>query len=183
MTTRELIQASDRQPAVLAGLFIAVPVVAFLCGRLHKPGNGGNAPYKYIYSVLVYLTCLPGIFAAMLTAYALFFSRENMLDVNLLIYILPVISMVVTLVLIRKRVSFDQVPGFDRLSGLMVMIACTFGIILALDKTRIFVFFGGSVEWLIAAAVGIFALIKWGTYMLFRNREEPKKEIPKIPGF
>jgi hypothetical protein len=183
VTIRELIHVADRQPAILAGSFVAIPMLAWLCGRLHKPGAGGNAPFKYVYSVLVYLACLPGIFAGVLTAYALFFSRENLLDVNLLIYLLPIISMVVTLVLIRKRVSFDQVPGFDRLSGLMVMIACSLGIALAIEKTRIFLFFGGSVEWLIAVAIGVFALIKWGTYMLFRSRNEPKKEAPKIPGF
>lgn len=166
----------------LAGLFVAIPVIAWLCGLLHKSGEGGITPWKYVYSVLVYLTCLPGIFAGVLTGYALFFSRENLMDVSILVYILPVNSMVVTLVLIRKRVDFDQVPGFDRLSGLMVMIACSFGIALAVEKTRIWIVFGGSVAMLMGLAMGIFALVKWGSYMLFRNRNEPRKAMPKIPG-
>jgi hypothetical protein len=182
VTTRELIHLADREPMALAGLFVAVPAIAWICGQLHKPGEGGNTPWKYAYSVLVYLTCLPGVFAGVLTGYALFFSRENLMDVSILVYILPIVSMVVTLVLTRKRVDFDQVPGFDGLSGLMVMIACSFGIVLAIEKTRIWIVFGGSVAMLMGLAIGIFALIKWGTYMFFRNRNEPKKDMPRIPG-
>ncbi|MDB6110075.1 MAG: hypothetical protein JWR69_1825 [Pedosphaera sp.] len=183
MTTRELTQAVDHQPLALAGLFVALPLAAWLCGRLHQPGNGGKAPSKYVYSLLVYLACLPGIFAAVLTGYALFLTKENLLDVSFQVYILPIVSMVVTLVLIRKKVSFDEVPGFDRLSGLMVMIGCSFAIALVIQKTKIFIFFGGSIERLFILALGVFALLKWGTYMLFRSPAEPKKDAPKISGF
>jgi len=82
------------------------------------------------------------MFAGVLTAYALFFTKENLLDVSIVVYLLPIISMVVTLVLIRKNVSFEDVPGFERLSGLMVMIACSFAIALVIQKTRIWIIFG-----------------------------------------
>jgi len=116
----------------------------------------------------------------MVTAYSLFFSRENLLDVSLLVYFVPIISMIVTLVVIRKHVSFDDVPGFDRLSGLMIMIGCTFAVVMAIDKTRIFIWFGGSIEKLFMLAAGVFGLIKWGAYMLFRSGDEPKKEMPEL---
>lgn len=182
MTTRELIQVAGSQPLIVAGIFVLIPVLALVCGLLHKPNEGGTAPFKYFYSVLVYVTCLPGMFSGVLTCYTLFFTHENLMDANLLVYILPIVSMVVTLVLIRKKVNFDEVPGFDRLSGLMVMLACSFGIALAIQKTKIWIVFGGSVAMLFALAAGIFALLKWGTYSLFRSRNEPKKEAPKWPG-
>jgi len=72
------------------------------------------------------------------------------------------------------------VPGFDRLSGLMVMIGCSFAIALVIQKTRIFIFFGGSIERLFGLAIGVFALLKWGMYMLFRSPAEPKKDAPKF---
>ena len=182
MTLRELIQQTDSHPWLIVGAFVALPTLAWLCGRCHAKGNGGSAPWKYVYSALVYLACVPGILAAVLTAYTLFFTRENLLDVNPVVYLLPIASMVATLVFIRKSVEFDLVPGFDRLSGLMVMIAITFGIVLAIDKTRIFIGFFGSIERLFLLAAGVFALLKWGAYMLFRQREEPKQDMPKFPG-
>jgi hypothetical protein len=181
MTTRQLIQlAGGHLPAMLA-IFISLPVTAWLCGRLHGPNNGGKAPWKYFYSLLVYAACVPGLFSGVLTAYTLFFSKENLVDVNLAVYFLPIVSMAVTLILIHKNVDFEQVPGFDRLSGLMVMIGCSFVLALAIEKTRIWIFFGGSIERLFLLAAGIFALLKWGATMLFRRRDEPRQDAPKFP--
>jgi hypothetical protein len=182
MTTRELIHLADQHPLVLIAVFVFVPLAAWVFGRLHLRGNGAVSPWKYCYSALVYLTCVPGMFAGVLTAYALFFTGENLLDASVLVYLLPIVSMVLTLALIRKKVSFDDIPGFERLSGLMIMLACSFAIALAIQKTRIWLFFGGSIDRLILLAVGIFALLKWGAYTLFRGRDEPRVERPKFPG-
>lgn len=165
----------------LVAFFVLPPVLAWICGRIHGQGNGVNSPWKYIYSVLVYAVCIPGLLASVLTGYGLFFRNENMLDVNLAVYVLPIISMIVTLIFIHKTVNFENVPGFDRISGLMVMIGCSFVIALAIQKTRIWIFFGGSIAMLFALAAGIFALLKWGAYMLFRRRDEPKQSAPKFP--
>ncbi|MBI3098997.1 MAG: hypothetical protein HYY93_12260 [Planctomycetes bacterium] len=181
MTIRDLIQSAEPYSLWIAIGFALPPVVAFLAGLLHGAGNGGRPPWKYLYSLLVYLVCFPGICSAVLTGYGLFFTRENLLDVNIAIYIAPVISMVVTLILIRKNVPFDEVPGFDRLSGLMAMIAMTFVFVLAISKTHLGIFFFGSTAMLIALVVGLFAVLKWGTYMLFRGKDEPKIEPPKMP--
>ena len=182
MTTRDLIQGAGKHPVLLMTACIAPPVLTWLAGRFHGKDQGKLAPWKYLYAVLVYLVCVPGMFAGVITAYTLFFSGENLLDSNLLVYFLPIASMIATLVLMRKNVAFDDVPGFQRLSGLMVMVGCSFVIALVIQKTRIWIFFGGSIEKLFLLAAGVFALLKWGTYMLFRRRDEPKQEPPKFPG-
>ena len=181
MSTREFIEMAGQHWIVLLAMFLAPPMAAWLCGVAHGRGCGGNTPWKYCYSVLVYLTSVPGTFAAVITGYTLFFTRENLMDVNPLVYFLPLASMVVTLALIHKNVSFDLVPGFDRLEGLMVMIACSFALALAIQKTNIWIVFGGSIERLFLLAAAIFALLKWGVYMLSRRREEPKQEPPSLP--
>ncbi len=181
MTIQQLIQTANGHLLALVIFFVVPPILAWLCSLAHGRGNGANSPWKYIYSVLVYWVCIPGLLSSVLTGYALFFRREDMQQVNLAVYFLPIISMVVTLILIHKTVNFENVPGFDRISGLMVMIGCSFVIALAIDKTRIWVMFHGSVIMLFALAAGIFALLKWGTYMLFRRRDEPKQPAPKFP--
>jgi hypothetical protein len=182
MSTREFIKLAGQHWMVLLGLFLAPPLAAWGCGLAHGKDCGGNTPWKYCYSVLVYLTSVPGTFAAVITAYTLFFTHENLMDVNPLVYFLPIVSMVVTLVFIHKNVSFDLVPGFDRLEGLMVMIACSFILAIAIQKTRIWIVFGGSIERLFLLAAAIFALLKWGAYMLFRRRDEPKQPPPNLSG-
>ena len=181
MTVRELTQVAGDHPWLMASVLTALPILAWLTGVISGQERGRNTPWKYLYSGLTYLACIPGIFAAVLTAYSIFFRNENLLDVNLLVYLLPILSMVVTLVLIRRNVEFDAIPGFDRLSGLMTLLACSFAIALAIHKTRIFVGFFGSIEMLFVLAAGIFALLKWGGFMLFRRRGELARPAPKFP--
>jgi hypothetical protein len=181
MTLRELIHSAGQYWLPVFAVLVAVPVVSFLVGMSHRNGEGRNAPWKFAYTVLVYLACIPGIFGAVLTAYTMFFSKESLLDANPLIYFMPIATMVVTLVLIRKRVSFDDVPGFGRLSGLLVLIGCSFAIALALHKTRILIGFFGSIGTLFLLAVGAFALLKWGGSLLFRSRSEQPRPMPKFP--
>ena len=181
MTLRELIQTAGAHPMPVGAVLLGLPVLAWLTGLAHGQNHGQNTPWKYLYSVWVYLACIPGTFAAVLTAYALFFRNESLLDVNLLIYFLPIATMIVTLVLIRRRVAFEAVPGFDRLSGLLTLMACSFALALAIQRTRIFVGFFGSIEMLFALAGGTFALLKWGGWMLFRRRNEPAKPPPSFP--
>src|SRR3954470_23958627 len=107
MTINDLIKMANGHLLALLIFFVALPVIAWLCGRIHGRGNGGNAPWKYIYSVLVYLVCIPGLFASVLTGYELFFQRADLLNVNLAIYFLPIASMIVTLIFIHKTVNFE----------------------------------------------------------------------------
>lgn len=181
MTLRQAIQWMSQYSLWLSIGMVVPPVLAFLSRFLHGKGNGGRSPWKYVYSVLVYAVCFPGMLSGVLTGYSLFFEKENLLDVSLVVYILPVVSMVATLILVRKNVTFDEVPGFDRISGLLTMIGVTFVLTLAIYKTRILLVFFGSFPMLVALVAGLFALLKWGTYMVFRKKDEPKTEPPTFP--
>ncbi len=178
MTGRDLIDLAARYPLLLGALALVPPLLVPLVAAVHGRGRGGESPWRYVYAVLVYAVCVPGVGAAVLTAYTLFFTGENLLDKNLLVYVLPVVSMGVTLVLIAKNVPFDQVPGFDRLSGLLVLIGVTFAVLLAIRKTFIGILFIGSIAKLAVLGAAIFALLRWGTHALFRRSDEPRVKPP-----
>jgi hypothetical protein len=52
--------------------------------------------------------------------------------------------------------------------------------VVALSRTRLWIVFGGSVFLLIGLAAFVFALLKWGSYMAFRRRDEPQLPPPKF---
>ena len=173
VTARDLIELVGRHPVILSGLFVVLPVAVVLLGALHGPGGGGRAPWRHVYAVIVYLACVPGVGAAVLTAYTLFFTRENLLDKNLLVYVVPIASMALTLLLIRKRVPFDLIPGFHRIWGLMTLIAVTFVILLVIHKTFIGIFFAAPLAALVALGAFLFALLKWGSAALLGDKSDP----------
>ena len=180
MTPREWIDWLGHQQLWAGAWLVALPALALLLGLVHRRGAGNDAPWKYFYSVVVYATCIPGIFGAVVTLYMMLFAGENLLDVNALVTLGPIVSMAIALAIAGRNVEFGPLPGFGRLSGLMVVLALTFGILFALSRTRIFLAFGGSMALLGVVGVFVFGLLKWGGYMAFRRNDEPERAPPKF---
>lgn len=180
MTPRQWLDLLASEPAWLGGYLLALPLLALLLGLSHRRGAGNDSPWKYLYSVLVYAACVPGMLGAIIVLYMLLFAGENLLDVNALVTLAPVASMAATLAVAGRSVDFGPLPGFGRLSGLMVVLGLTFGVLFALSRTRLWLVFGGSLGMLAAAGAAVFALVKWGGYMAFRRTDEPEKPPPRI---
>lgn len=180
MTIRDWLDYLATQPLAVGGFLLSLPVLAFCLGLSHAREGGNQAPWKYLYSLLVYAACIPGMLGAAITLYLLLFTGGNLLDVNALVTFAPIVAMAATLGIAGRNVEFGPLPGFGRLSGLMTMLGLTFAVLFALSRTRIWIVFGGSVLLLGALGASVFALLKWGGYMFFRRRDEPKLPPPRI---
>ena len=173
MTLREWLLQASQHPQALSLYFGLLPALPLLLPVFHKSGFGGLGRWKYVYSTLTYLSCLPGLMALVLIGYALGFTHENLLDVNPLIYFLPVLSMGLTLALIRRQVDFRHLPGVERLSALCVLIGVTFGLALMLNRFFVGVIFHGGIGQLLLLAAALFLLLRWATRSLFRGPATP----------
>jgi len=181
MTVEELSGKLAQHPLLVVVVLAVPPVAAWALAKVHGKGAGGRVPWKYAYSVLVYCAAIPGMFACALTAYTMFFIRGNLLQANLLVYALPVVAMVVTLAVMRGSVEFDDIPGFDRLSGLMTMMGASFLIALIILKTHIRLLFFGSIWTFLGFVLALYLFMKWGAYMLLRKRDESEIDLPTFP--
>jgi hypothetical protein len=170
MTIEDLINILGSYPKPLLLFFFLLPLLTYLYGKLYQPGKGIYPPRNYIYSIFIYLTCIPGIFAAVITIYSLLFTNQNLLQVNTLVYFIPIISMILTLIAIRQNVKLDQIPGFFRLRGLMVLLTATFILALILVRMRLWLFFGGSMIAFLIMLIILFFLLRWGSKTLFRGK-------------
>ncbi|UCH97184.1 MAG: hypothetical protein JSV88_10130 [Candidatus Aminicenantes bacterium] len=160
MTIQDLINRLSEFQLGLLIVFCAIPFVAFLGGLIQGNKKCKESKTRYLYSVLIYLSCIPGMFSVVLTAYSLFFLKANLLKVNLLIYILPIISMVATLAIIKRKNSFDDIPGFERILGLMLMIGISFAVAFVIHRTFVFIGFIGRLTGLLVVALVVFILLK-----------------------
>lgn len=142
-------------------------MLAWLMTRFSVPQEGPLSAWDYGYSVLIYLVGIPGTISVVLIGYSLFMVRQNLLEVDFLVYFMPVISMVVTFLLIGRSSDFDRLPGFERLSGLMMLIGLTFLVVLIIFKLRILVGFFASMESLVAIGIVLFILFKVAAKKLF----------------
>ncbi len=137
MTLGEFFEWTGENPVLLLSYFIGIPLIALLAGAFSK-GEGHLSPWKYLYSTLIYLVAIPGIFAVTLSIYLFLFERRSIMDTNLYTQVLPILSMVATILIIKKQVSLDLIPGFDKISGLILIIASMMALMWIIDKTHIY---------------------------------------------
>ena len=83
MTLQELFDKLAGNPVPVVVFFILLPIAAAIAGKIASNDEVRQSPWNYFYATLVYLTCVPGIFAVTLSIYFFLFERRSILDTNL----------------------------------------------------------------------------------------------------
>lgn len=161
MSLQEFFDLLSNNPSIVLFYFIALPLTAFLSGIFGK-GDGHLSPWKYLYCALMYMAAIPGAFAIILNVYRFLFERQKVMETDIYTQILPVIAMVVTFLIIRRNVEFNQVPGFNRLSGLMFVVTALLAVMWILDKTDIIVITVVPFQYVILILVALLVLARIG---------------------
>jgi hypothetical protein len=169
MTLKEFFEVLTSDPAYVIFYFTIIPIAAFLAGILGK-NEGHLAPWKYLYSVLIYFICVPGIFAITVAVYQFLFERRSIWEADVFVQVLPILSMVVTLLIIRRNVNLDNIPGFDKLGGLVTIITASLAIMWFIDRLRIIAFTYVRFELVILFLVGLILLIRFGWKRAFGGK-------------
>ncbi len=138
MTLGEFFKHCSENPTNLKLFFGMLPLTAAMAMVFGK-NEGHLSPWKYLYSFLVYAACIPGIFSITLSFYFFFFERGSVLNANMYTQILPILVMMITLWLIRKNVSFDSIPGFDKIGSLVFVLTLIIIFLWIMEKTNIYV--------------------------------------------
>lgn len=160
MTLAQFFEVCSKNASITLFYFIATPLTALLAGIFGK-GEGHLSPWKYLYSFLIYAVTIPGIFAVSLSVYMFFFERGSIMEANIFTQILPIVSMFLTLSIIRRNVELDQIPGFGRLSSLMLMVTIVLIVMWILEKTNLFVFTYMPFWQFILMLVAVFVVLRF----------------------
>lgn len=162
MTLRELFDYLDSNPLSVVAYFLLILITALLAGFMGKD-EGHLSPWKYLYSAIIYLVCVPGIFAAALAVYLFLFEQGgSIFNVNLLTQVLPVAAMLVTLGVVRRNVEFGYIPGFGRLTDLIMTIFTVFLLMYLLNRLHLVAWVYVPVQWLILIVVGLLLVVRFG---------------------
>jgi len=161
MTLREFLNLIAANPEYILAFFAMIPLTAILSNVMGK-GEGHLSPWKFLYSTLIYLVAVPGIFAITLSIYLFLFERISIFDTDIYTQILPIFSMIITFLIIRKNVDLDHIPGFGKLSGMIMMITVVMMMMWFMEKTRIFVISVVPFQNVIFLFVGLLIVFRFG---------------------
>lgn len=148
--------------------FGLMPLLGLLFSKLHKITIYHNV-YDYILSIVVFGTTIPGISSLSLLFYSIFLLNENILNVNVILYFLPIISMILSLFIISRRVSFNRLPGFNKLWSLIIILLIVHIIIFFLFRLHFVIGFFSSFTSLFIIGVILFLILKYAANKLFNS--------------
>ncbi len=158
MTIQDLIDWFSQNQNFTLGYFGGILVLSILTILVINQNNIKSL--KYVLSAIVYAVTIPGVLAVLLMLYALLMQRTNILNVSVVTYFVPIIAMVITLIILNRKVKMRQIPGFDKLSSLIIMISIAFSIVFVLQKTYFGVLFIGGISQLFIAFIILLLILK-----------------------
>ncbi len=164
MTLGESIQLLSNNPIWVIGYCLFIPVIILVLNFVVCKDEGEQEPWNYIYSVLIYLVMIPGIFALFFSVYLFLFERRSIMDTNLYIQVFPLLLMLVSIWLIRRNVDLRDLPGFGKLSGLIMTISLVIILMWIVDRTHfaIVAFTYMPIQYVILFFLGLLLLIRFG---------------------
>ncbi|WP_338876841.1 hypothetical protein WBJ53_14405 [Spirosoma sp. SC4-14] len=167
MTLREVFNSISGQPTLLFLLLMSVPALAFLATVWSGETAEDIWKWRYVYAVLVYLACIPGIFAVTLNIYLFLFDRQSIWDMNLAVQVLPVLTMGITLGIIRRKMPFNYIPAFGKLSSALTLIAAVMGLLWIIDRTRLIAITYIPFTYILIGFVSLLLLIRFAWSRIF----------------
>ncbi len=136
MTLSQLFQEISKNHWPVTLFFLLLPIVTWVIG-LVSIGSKNVKFWSYVYAVLVYAICIPGVFAVTLNIYLFLFERQSIWQANIILQFLPVISMILSLILIKSKIPFSLIPGFGKISGFLTLITALIGVMWFIDRIRL----------------------------------------------
>jgi hypothetical protein len=167
MTLLQLFDYAAAQPGVVALFLVAVPLLAFLVNLWAGTTDQEIWRWRYVYAALIYVACIPGIFALTLNIYLFLFERQSLWTMNLVLQVLPILTMVGTLMLIKRKMPFKFIPGFGRLSGFLTLIASLIGILWFIDRLHLVAFTYVPFTYIVVGFVALLIIIRFAWSRVF----------------
>ena len=166
MTLRDLLVYVGNHPESVVLYFAILPIAALLLAWIAGV-EGRNSPWNYLYSAIIYLSAVPGIFALSLNVYIFLFERGSIMNLDVYTQLLPILSMILTLGIVRRNVDLSYVPGFGKLSGLLMLIGATIGLMWLVDRTRIYAIVSMPFSVVILVFVVLMLVLRFGYRQTF----------------
>jgi hypothetical protein len=138
MTLQQFFEWVQSQPSIILYYFLLLLVITLIGAMYSSKDERQLTPWNWIFAVIIYLVCIPGIFAITLSIYFFLFEKRSIMDTELLLQVLPIIMMFIILYIISKSMNFKYIPGFDKISSLIVIIGVILCLMWVLDRTQLY---------------------------------------------
>jgi hypothetical protein len=76
--------------------------------------------------------------------------------------VFPVVSMVISFIVIKKTLDFDYIPGFEKITSLAAIVFLCMGVLWFIDRTRIYAFVNLPFSVIVVGFIALVVFVKYG---------------------
>jgi len=167
MTFGDFLSYLNDNPYFIVFYFLAIPLTALMINIVGK-GEGHMSPWCGVYSALIYMVVIPGIFSILLNVYHMLFEKQSIYDANIIAQVLPIFCMMLTLFIIKRNVDFKFIPGFGKMTSFLGTVTAIMLILFILNKTHLIAFTYVKFHYIVIMLVVLFVALRYGTRLLFK---------------
>lgn len=137
MTLEDLLAHFTTDKTALLFFFMLLPIATFILTTISS-GRSLEPPFSYMYSVVIFIACVPAVLSLTLWVYAMLFEDMALWHLPFFVYYLPIIVLVGCVYLVKKNeVSIQTLPWSGELYELLILIVISFASILIIMKLEI----------------------------------------------
>lgn len=171
MTIDQLLPRLSTHQGALIIYFALIPVAAFALSFFHSVYGGRRPPWNGLYALLTYLVTIPTAAIATATGYLIFTETISFGELSFLPTYLPLISFVLTTLIIKRAVDFYYIPWMLNPVGMLLLMIFTLSGGVYFYHTEIFLLFGEPLLTLLLVAVVAFVILRGILSALFGRKE------------
>jgi len=161
ITFNSIFQSITQHPIHVLIYFFIPALLAIFAGFFHPRMVVLPKGLQYFYSIILYSVIIPCIFSCLLVLYALLLTRQNLLNVNVLIYFAPIVAALFTLSIVKRKVVLSRLLWVEQLIRVVILLFVGFFGIFLLTRLHIFVGFWGTLTQLALIGLVLFFGVKW----------------------
>lgn len=171
MTIDQLFSRLSTYQGAIIIYFALIPVLSFSLSFFHSVYGGRRPPWNGLYALLTYLVTIPTAGFATATGYLILTDSLTFGELSFVPTYLPLISFVLTSLLIKRAVDFYYVPWMLNPLGMLLLMILTLSGGVYFYHTELFLIFGDALLTLLLSAVVAFVFLRGLLSAIFGRRE------------
>lgn len=171
MTIDQLLSTLYTYRGALIIYFALVPVAAFILSFVHSVYGGRRPPWNGLYALLTYLVTAPSAAIVAASVYLVLTGGRALSELPFVPTYVPLISFLLTALLIKRAVDFYYVPWMLNPVGLLLLMILTLAGGLYIYHTELIVLLGSRLLTLGVVTLAAFLILRGILSAIFGSRE------------
>lgn len=169
MTLSDLINLYQDNLYIWLSFYILIPILIFLLSKWQKNTYRNIENINKILTFLLYVIVISWIFVFILILYKVFALKISILELDILTYFSPILSMIASIFIIKSSVWFSNIWWMKKIYWILSLVFSVSLILFFIDRLHFIVLFNSSILQLFLFFLILFFVIKYSWNLITKK--------------